>query len=148
MIFQRSWISADTWTVNPTYSNVYNPLRCRWLWQSLSILLSSPETLRWIIAMIYKIYKLYKLYFENALFWKNLFLYSRAWFRQTKCIVMMTEEESTNIVLMTHGVGDLVLRSDHISIIVKMLYFFKNLLLYTQAPRHRWRYRNDDQGRV
>ena len=61
---------------------------------------------------------------------KKLLLYSGAWFRQTKCIVMMTKEGSTKIVnIMTPGAGILVLGRGHISHIVKMHYFFKNLLL-------------------
>ena len=64
-------------------------------------------------------------------FLKILLLYSRAWFRQTKYIVMMTKEGSTKIVnLMTSGSGVFVKRHGHISHIVKMHYFFKNLLLY------------------
>ena len=36
----------------------------------------------------------------------NLLLYSGAWPKQTKCIVMMTKEESTKIVnFMTPGAG-------------------------------------------
>ena len=51
-----------------------------------------------------------------------------------KCIVMMTKEESTIIVnFMTPGAGVLVLWHGHISHIVTMYYFFKNLLLYSQA---------------
>ena len=39
-------------------------------------------------------------------FLKNPLLYPRAWFRQTKYIVMMTKEGSTKIVnLMTPGSG-------------------------------------------
>ena len=46
---------------------------------------------------------------------------------------MMTKEVFTKIVnFMTHGAGVLVLGRDHISHIVKMHYFFKNLLLYFQ----------------
>ena len=42
---------------------------------------------------------------------------------------MMTKEGSTKIVnFMTPGAGDLVLGRCHISHIVKMHYFFKNLL--------------------
>ena len=67
-------------------------------------------------------------------FLKNLFLYLGAWFRQTKYIVMMTKEGSTKIVFfMTPRAGVLVLGHGHISQIVKMHYFFKNLLLYSQA---------------
>ena len=37
---------------------------------------------------------------------KNLLLYSGAWFRQNKCIVIMTKEESTKIEnFMTPGHG-------------------------------------------
>ena len=47
---------------------------------------------------------------------------------------MMTKEESTKIVtFMTSTAGVLVLGCGHISRIVKMHYFFKNLLLYSQA---------------
>ena len=67
-------------------------------------------------------------------FFKNLLLYSQALIRQTKYIVMMTKEGSTKIVnFMTPGAGVLVLGRGHISHIMKMHYFFKNLLLYFQA---------------
>ena len=67
-------------------------------------------------------------------FFKNLLLYSQAWIRQTKYIVMMTTERSTKIVnFMTPGAGVLVLGRGHISHIMKMHYFFKNLLLYFKA---------------
>ena len=47
---------------------------------------------------------------------------------------MITREESTKIVnLMTSGAEILVLGHDHVSHVVKMYYFFKYLLLYTQA---------------
>ena len=50
------------------------------------------------------------------------------------CIVMMTKEGSTKIVnFLTLGAGALVLECGHISHIVEMHYFFKNLLLYSQA---------------
>ena len=66
-------------------------------------------------------------------FFKNLLLYSGAWFRQTKCIVMMTKEGSIKIInFMTPGAGVLVLMRGHIFRIVKMHYFFKNSL-YSQA---------------
>ena len=66
-------------------------------------------------------------------FLKNLLLYSQALIRQTKSVVMMTKEWSTKIVnFMTPGVGVLVLGRGHISHIVKMHYFFKNLLLFSQ----------------
>ena len=46
---------------------------------------------------------------------------------------MMTKEGSTKIVtFMTPGAGVLVLGCGHISHIVKMHYFFKNLLLFSQ----------------
>ena len=67
-------------------------------------------------------------------FFKNLLLYSGAWFRQTKCIVMIIKEGFTKIVnFMIPGVAVLVLGRGHISHIVKMHYFFSNLLLYSQA---------------
>ena len=67
-------------------------------------------------------------------FLKNLLLYSQALIRQTKYVVIMTKEGSIKIVnLMTPGVWVLVLGRGHISHIVKMHYFFKNLLLYSQA---------------
>ena len=47
---------------------------------------------------------------------------------------MMTMEGSTKIVnFMTSGAGVLVLERGHISHIVKMHYFFNNLLLYSKA---------------
>ena len=57
---------------------------------------------------------------------KNLLLYSGAWFRQTKYIVMMTKEGSTEIVnFMTPGAAVLVLGCGHIlSHLVKMHYSF------------------------
>ena len=65
---------------------------------------------------------------------KYLPFYSQAWIRQTKYVVMMTKEGSTKILnFMTPGAGVLVLGRGHISHIVKMHYFFKNLLLYSQA---------------
>ena len=67
-------------------------------------------------------------------FLKNLLLYSETWFKQTKYVVTMTKEGSTKIVnFMTPGAGVLVLGRGHISHIMKMHYFFKNLLLYSQA---------------
>ena len=67
-------------------------------------------------------------------FFKNLFLYSGAWFSQTKCIEMMTKEVSTKIVnYLTPGAGVPVLGRGHISHKMKMHYFFKNLFLYSQA---------------
>ena len=59
-------------------------------------------------------------------FLKNPLLYSGAWFRQTKFIVMMTKEGSPTIVnFMIPGAGVLLLGRDHISYIVKMHYSFK-----------------------
>ena len=67
-------------------------------------------------------------------FFKNLFFNSQALIRQTKYVVMMTKEGSTKILnFMTPWVGVLVLGRGHISHRVKMHYFFKNLLLYSQA---------------
>ena len=54
--------------------------------------------------------------------------------KQTKYIAMMTKEGSTKIVtFITPGAGVLVLGCEHISHIVKMHFFFKNLLLYSKA---------------
>ena len=67
-------------------------------------------------------------------YFKKLLLYSQAYFRQTKSVVMMIKERSTKVVnLMNPGAGFLVLGCGHISHIVEMQYFFKNLLLYSQA---------------
>ena len=64
-------------------------------------------------------------------FFKLLPLYSQARIRQTKYIVMMTKEGSTKIMnFLTTLAGVLVLRRDHT---MKMQYFFKNFLLYTQT---------------
>ena len=47
---------------------------------------------------------------------------------------MITKEGSTKIInFMTPGVGVFVLRCGHISYIVKIYYFFKIILLYSQA---------------
>ena len=63
-------------------------------------------------------------------FLKNLLLYSGAWFRQTNIVVMRTKEGSTKIInFMTPGAGVLVLGCGHISRIVKLHYFYKNLIL-------------------
>ena len=57
-------------------------------------------------------------------FLKNLLLYSGAWFRKTKYIVMMTKERSTEIVnSMTPGAGFTVQGHEHI---VKMQCFFSS----------------------
>ena len=49
-------------------------------------------------------------------------------------IVMMTNKGSTKIVdFMTPGTGVIVQRRGHICHVMKMHYFFKNLLLYSQA---------------
>ena len=71
---------------------------------------------------------------------ENLLLYFRAWFRQTKFVVIMTKEESTKSVnLITPGVGDLVLGRGHISHTVKMHCFFENLFQHSQARiRQTW----------
>ena len=70
-------------------------------------------------------------------FFKNLRLYSQAYNRQTKCKVMMTKEGFIKIVnFMTPGAGVLVQGRRHISHIVKMHCFFKNLLLFSQ-PNNR-----------
>ena len=67
-------------------------------------------------------------------FFKNLILYSHAYIGQTKYIVMMTKEVSTKIVnFMTPGEEVIALGCGHISHILKIYYFFKNLLLYSGA---------------
>ena len=72
---------------------------------------------------------------EMHYFVKNLLLYSRARFRQTKGIVMMTMEGCTLFVnLMTPGTVVFVLGRAHISNIWKMHYFFKILLIYRHIP--------------
>ena len=49
-------------------------------------------------------------------------------------VVMVTKEGSTKIVnFMTPGAGILVKERGHRSHIVKLHYFFKNLLLYSQT---------------
>ena len=54
---------------------------------------------------------------------------------------MMTKEGSTKIInFMTPGAGVLVLGCGHISHIVKMHYFFKNLLLYSCASSRQTEY--------
>ena len=68
-------------------------------------------------------------------FFNNLLLYSHAGIDQTtKYVVMMTKEGFTKIInFMTPGAGVLVLGRGHISHIVKLHYFFNDLLLYSQA---------------
>ena len=62
---------------------------------------------------------------------------------------MMTKERSTKIVnLKISGAGVLVLERGHLSHIVKMHYFFKNLPLYSQTYIRQTKCSNDDQGRV
>ena len=57
-------------------------------------------------------------------FFKNLLLYSHAYIRQTKYIVVMTKEGSTKIVnFMTPGAGAFVLGCGHIGHRVKMHYY-------------------------
>ena len=74
-------------------------------------------------------------------FLKNLLLHSGAWFRQNKCIVMMTIEWSTKILnFMIPRAGVLLLGRGHISHIVKMYYYFKNILLYSQAWIRQFKY--------
>ena len=54
---------------------------------------------------------------------------------------MMTKEGSTKIInFMTPGAGVLALGCGHISHIVKMHYFFKNLLLYSSASSRQTEY--------
>ena len=62
----------------------------------------------------------------------------------------MIKEGSTNIVyFMTPRAGVLVLGHSHINHIVKMHYFYKNLLLYSQAQfQTTYLYSDGDHGRV
>ena len=67
-------------------------------------------------------------------FFKNLLLQSQAQVRQSKYIVMMTNEELILIVnFITPGEGVHVPGCGHISYDMKMHYFFQNLFLYSQA---------------
>ena len=62
-------------------------------------------------------------------FFKNLHLYSQAYIRQTKYIVLINKEGSTKIVtFMTPGAGVLVLGCGHFDQIVKMHNFLVNIL--------------------
>ena len=66
---------------------------------------------------------------------KNLFPYSQAWIRQTKYVIMMTKEGSTQIInFMTPGAGVLAKWVGHINHIMKVHYFFKIFFL---TPMHR-----------
>ena len=57
-------------------------------------------------------------------FLKNLLLFSGAWFRQTKCVVLITKEGSTKIVnFKTPVAGVLVLGRGHIGYLLKLLIF-------------------------
>ena len=70
----------------------------------------------------------------KLMYFLKILFYSQALIRQTKYVVMMTNEGSTKIVnFMTPGAGVLLLGRGHVSHLVKMHYFFKNLLLYSQA---------------
>ena len=114
-----------------------------------SSLLSGIEQTKWVHSyddrgrVYYQYYKFHdpfgrgscamvwpdKLFSEMHYFYDNILLYPGAWFRQTKRIVVMTEEESTNIVnFFTPGVGLLVLSCCHIRYIVQI-----NYLLYSQV---------------
>ena len=67
-------------------------------------------------------------------FFKKFLIYSQALNSQTKYAVMMTKEGSNKFVnFTTRGAWVLVLGHGHICHIVKLHYFFNNLLLYTQA---------------
>ena len=62
-------------------------------------------------------------------FFKNILLYSGAWFRQSKCIAMINKKESTKIVnVMTPSAGV--------------------LMLDRGIDQTNQIYSNDDQGRV
>ena len=66
-------------------------------------------------------------------FFKNV-LQTGTWFRQTKCIVMITKKGSTKIVnFMTPGAGVRVVGRGHISHVVKLHISLKIVL---STPRH------------
>ena len=68
------------------------------------------------------------------MFSENNLLYSGAWSIQTSCIVMIFKEGPTEIVnFMTSEAMVLMLGRGRKGYIVKMHYFLKNLLLFTQA---------------
>ena len=74
-------------------------------------------------------------------FFNNLLLYTQAQIRQSKYVVMMTKEVSTKIInFMTPGAEFLVLGRGHIRQTVKMHYFFKNRLFYSQAQIRQTKY--------
>mgnify|MGYP003683363347 CR=1 FL=1 len=69
-------------------------------------------------------------------FFKNRFLYSQYQFRPTKYNVYSNDDHKKvhqNCKFHDPRAGVLVLGRGQISHIVKMHYFFKNLLLYSQA---------------
>ena len=71
---------------------------------------------------------------------KNL-LYSQAQIRQTMYIVIMNKEGSTKIVTcMTPGAGGSCARVQPYKLYSEIYYFFKNLLLYSQAQGRHTKY--------
>ena len=59
---------------------------------------------------------------------KNLFLYCKVWFRQTKYRVMMTKKGFSKILnFITTGAGTFVLGNGPVSHLVKMFFFLKIL---------------------
>ena len=75
----------------------------------------------------------HKLYCENTLFLLKSSSLLPGTIRQTEGIIMMSKEGATKVInFMTPRAGILMLWCGHISDIVKMHYFFKNLL-FTQA---------------
>ena len=67
-------------------------------------------------------------------FFKNLLLFSGAWFRQTKYVVMINKVGSTKIVnSTTPGARVLVLGRDYISHLVKSIISLK---IFVFTPRH------------
>ena len=76
-------------------------------------------------------------------FLKHLLFYSGAWSIQTKCIILMSKEGSTCTKIenfMTPPAGVFVLGRGHASHILKMHYFLKNLLLFSQAQNRQSKY--------
>ena len=72
---------------------------------------------------------------KNHYFFKNLILFSKRQNRQSKYTGMMTNQGSTKVVnFMTPSwIRGSLLGHGHLSQIVKIHYFFKNLLLYSKA---------------
>ena len=112
-------------------------VQCRYLGYCVGSLYDNPwiyfKNLKFILNVMTFIHCTVKSRWHRI---RNLLLYSLlpGIDQKTEGVVMMTKEGSTKIVtFMTPGVGILVPRHGNISHVVKMHYFFKNILLYTKA---------------